>query len=64
MSSAAQRTAAEAGREIADALKLDVNIFVDPPQLPAVVDTLRALGIELEPSAALARAARDGMFVG
>ena len=84
-----RRTAAEAAREIADALAaaglphaiggalalgvagvprgtkdVDVNVFVDDDQVPHVIDALSALGIEVQREAALARARRDGMFVG
>lgn len=84
-----RRTAAEAARAIADALRdrgfphaiggalalgvagvprgtkdVDVNVFVDDGQLPAVVETLAALGISLDPADALAAARADGMFVG
>ena len=84
-----RRTAAEAAREIADALAaaglphaiggalalgvagvprgtkdVDVNVFVDDEQVPHVIDALSALGIEVQREAALARARRDGMFVG
>lgn len=43
---------------------VDINVFVGEGDVPRVVEVLRALGIELDPDAALARARRDGMFVG
>jgi hypothetical protein len=43
---------------------VDVNVFCAPSELPHVIDVLRSLGIELQAEAALARAERDGMFVG
>ncbi len=43
---------------------VDVNVFVELDDLPAVVAALRALGVEVDDGAAAARAARDGMFVG
>lgn len=89
MSEIGRRTAAEAGRAIADALRerghdyalggalalgvagvprgtkdVDVNVFVGDDMLPDVIETLRALGITIERDAAIARAHRDGMFVG
>lgn len=45
-------------------LDVDVNVFVDEADWPAVIGVLSSLGIELDRDAALARAARDGMFVG
>lgn len=84
-----RRTAAEAGRAIANTLDaagipyalggalalgvagvprgtkdVDVNVFVEPEQFGAVLDALSTLGIALDRPAALARAERDGMFVG
>jgi len=84
-----RRTAAEAGRAIADALAaagqphalggalalgvagvprgtkdVDVNVFVEDGAVPAVIETLVALGISIDSAAAVARARRDGMFVG
>lgn len=84
-----RRTAAEAGRAIADALgaagfshalggalalgvagvprgtkDVDVNVFVEVEEVPGVIETLSGLGIELDAEACLARARRDGMFVG
>lgn len=84
-----RRTAAEAGRAIADALSaagfpyalggalalgvagvprgtmdVDVNVFVAERELPSLIEALRSLGIDIDPEYALARAARDGMFVG
>ena len=83
------RTAAEAGRAIADALEeagypyalggalalgvagvprgtkdVDVNVFVEEVAIPGVIATLASLGIELDRETCLARARRDGMFVG
>jgi hypothetical protein len=43
---------------------VDVNVFVPEQDVPRVIDVLRNLGIEIDPGAAIARAARDGMFVG
>jgi hypothetical protein len=45
-------------------LDVDVNVFVADEELPRVVAALRSLGIDLDEGAALARAGRDGMFVG
>lgn len=45
-------------------LDVDVNVFVDESRVPALIDALRTLGIELDRPAAIARAKRDGMFVG
>lgn len=45
-------------------LDVDVNVFVRDEALPSVIALLIGLGIEIDPPAALARAARDGMFVG
>lgn len=84
-----RRSAADAGRAIADALAarhipyaiggalalgvagvprgtkdVDVNVFSATEALPDVFDTLIELGIHVDREAALARAKRDGMFVG
>lgn len=45
-------------------LDVDINVFVADAELPHVVAVLRDLGIELTEEAAIARARRDGMFVG
>jgi hypothetical protein len=45
-------------------LDVDVNVFVEEDRLPHVIQALSALGIELHEDAAIARARRDGMFVG
>jgi hypothetical protein len=45
-------------------LDVDVNVFVDDAALPRVIACLQALGVELDLATALARAERDGMFVG
>lgn len=84
-----QRSAAEAGRDIADALRqkgykhaiggalalgvagvprgtqdVDLNVFVAEQELPGVIATLQALGIEIHESHALQAARHEGMFVG
>jgi len=89
MTTLGRRTAAEAGRAIADALgaagyahglggalalgvagvprgtrDVDVNVFVEPAEIPDVIDALSRLGIAFDREACLARAKRDGMFVG
>jgi hypothetical protein len=86
---ALRRSAAEAGRTIADALgaagipyalggalalavagvprgtrDVDVNVFIALDVLGGVIDALAAIGVTFDRDAALARAARDGMFVG
>lgn len=43
---------------------VDINVFVSDDELPRVIDRLRAIGIDIDPAQAIARAARDGMFVG
>ena len=43
---------------------VDGNVVVEPDALDGVIDALTALGIGIDRPAALARAARDGMFVG
>ncbi|MBI2895727.1 MAG: hypothetical protein HYY06_19375 [Deltaproteobacteria bacterium] len=43
---------------------VDVNVFAPEDLVPEAIGVLRALGVEIEPDAALARARRDGMFVG
>jgi hypothetical protein len=45
-------------------LDVDVNVFVRDDELPPVFSLLAELGVDLDPAAALARVARDGMFVG
>lgn len=45
-------------------LDVDVNVFVGEDELSRVFRCLRRLGVEVEEDAALARAARDGMFAG
>jgi hypothetical protein len=45
-------------------LDVDVNVFVADDDLPRVTDCLRAIGVEIDDAPALARARRDGMFVG
>jgi hypothetical protein len=45
-------------------LDVDVNVFCQEHEIPRIIERLRALGIELDTQAALARAHRDGMFVG
>ncbi len=89
MSELGRRSAVDAGRAIADALRsaaqpyalggalalgvagvprgtkdVDVNVFVEPDALMPVIDALTALGIRVDAPTALARARRDGMFVG
>jgi hypothetical protein len=85
----AERGAAEAAQEIADALErggfeyaiggalalaiagvprgtadVDVNVFVPLERCRDVIDCLRAIGVEIDPEPALARADHQGMFVG
>lgn len=43
---------------------VDVNVFVEPDAIGDVIDVLAALGITIDGRAAIARATRDGMFVG
>jgi hypothetical protein len=43
---------------------VDVNAFVPESDVDHFVETFRALGIDIDPAAARARADRDGMFVG
>lgn len=43
---------------------VDINVFVPVEQTAAVIEALRALGIETDREAALERSRRDGMFVG
>ncbi len=45
-------------------LDVDVNVFVADDELPRVIRCLRDLGVQIDESAAIARAKRDGMFVG
>ena len=41
---------------------VDVNVFVPPEGLPAVLDALRSLGLEVETAEATRTAHRDGAF--
>ncbi len=43
---------------------VDVNVFCSPSENGKVIDALASIGIHIERDAAIARAARDGMFVG
>jgi hypothetical protein len=43
---------------------VDVNVFVTEELVPEAIAVLQRLGVEIEPVAAIARARRDGMFVG
>ena len=43
---------------------VDVNVFSGLDELPRVITALTGVGITIDPPTALARAARDGMFVG
>jgi hypothetical protein len=43
---------------------VDINLFVDEAGLRRAIDAVRSLGIDVDPDDALARAQRDGMFVG
>jgi hypothetical protein len=43
---------------------VDLNVFVDEGEVGRVVDVLVGTGVELDRDGAIARAARDGMFVG
>jgi hypothetical protein len=43
---------------------VDVNVFAADDELRSVIGVLQALGIEIDEEAAVARAERDGMFVG
>jgi hypothetical protein len=45
-------------------LDVDINVFVSDPEIPAVVEVLANLGVIVEERAAVATAARDGMFAG
>ncbi len=45
-------------------MDVDINLFVTDDDLPGAIAALTSLGIEIQPAAALARAERDGMFVG
>lgn len=45
-------------------LDVDVNVFANDAALPTVIQTLSRVGIDLDRDAAIARARRDGMFVG
>lgn len=43
---------------------VDVNVFITGDRLPALIAALQDLGVRLSPDEAMARNARDGMFVG
>jgi hypothetical protein len=43
---------------------VDLNVFVNPEQLPVVIAALCQLGIELDAEAAVDAARVDGMFIG
>ena len=43
---------------------VDVNVFVDEPRWEQAIGVLRALGIEVDPVAAVKQAKAEGMFVG
>ncbi len=43
---------------------VDVNVFVPEARVPEAIAVLRQLGIEIDLAVAVARASRDGMFVG
>jgi hypothetical protein len=43
---------------------VDLNVFVDEQRVLEVIQLLRSLAIDIDDAAALARARRDGMFVG
>ncbi|MBX3275643.1 MAG: hypothetical protein KF729_35615 [Sandaracinaceae bacterium] len=43
---------------------VDVDVFVEEDALPALLEALSQLGIEVDPASATARARHDGMFVG
>lgn len=43
---------------------VDINLFTAPEELAGAIDVLRSLGITIQPEHAIARAERDGMFVG
>lgn len=45
-------------------IDVDLNVFVEEADVAAVARTLVGLGIALEVDAAVARAGRDGMFMG
>ena len=45
-------------------LDVDVNVFVPEAEVPRVIDCLQGLGVAIDKPGALARAGRDGMFVG
>ncbi len=45
-------------------LDVDLNVFVDEAEVPRVIACLKRAGVEVEESAAIAQARRDGMFVG
>lgn len=43
---------------------VDINVFVPEDKIPDAIEILTSLGIEMDRDAAIARAERDGMFVG
>jgi hypothetical protein len=43
---------------------VDVNVFVGEDRVADVIDALRRVGVEVDATAAVARAHHDGMFVG
>lgn len=43
---------------------VDINVFVSDQRLDEVIDVLAAVGVEVNRPDAIARASRDGMFVG
>jgi hypothetical protein len=43
---------------------VDVNVFVPDTRVPDAIDVLMVLGIEIDKPAAVARAQREGMFIG
>jgi hypothetical protein len=45
-------------------LDVDLNLFVEPAELPNALKVLHSAGVEIDDAAAQARAGREGMFVG
>jgi hypothetical protein len=43
---------------------VDVNLFVADDRIPEAIDVLVSLGVDVDATAAIVRAQRDGMFVG